>query len=159
MKQVAVIGGGAAGMMAAITAAKEGAQVTIYEKNEKLGKKLYITGKGRCNLTNFCEPSDFFPNVVSNPKFLYSAVSSFTSKDTCAFFEDAGLRLKVERGNRVFPQSDKSCDVIKTLEKELKANRVKVCLHTEIKDISELKEDAVIIETVKSADSEEKKSE
>ncbi|MBR2754719.1 MAG: (d)CMP kinase [Lachnospiraceae bacterium] len=147
MKQVAVIGGGAAGMMAAITAAKEGAQVTIYEKNEKLGKKLYITGKGRCNLTNFCEPSDFFPNVVSNPKFLYSAVSSFTSKDTCAFFEDAGLRLKVERGNRVFPQSDKSSDVIKTLEKELKANHVKVCLHTEIKDISELKEDAVIIAT------------
>ena len=147
MKQVAVIGGGAAGMMAAITAAKEGAQVTLYEKNEKLGTKLYITGKGRCNLTNFCEPSDFFPNVVSYPKFLYSAVSSFTSKDTCAFFEDAGLRLKVERGSRVFPQSDKSSDVIKTLEKELKANHVKVCLHTEIKDISELKEDAVIIAT------------
>ena len=147
MKQVAVIGGGAAGMMAAITAAKEGAQVTIYEKNEKLGKKLYITGKGRCNLTNFCEPSDFFPNVVSNPKFLYSAVSSFTSKDTCAFFEDAGLRLKVERGNRVFPQSDKSSDVIKTLEKELKANHVKVCLHREIKDLAELKEDAIIIAT------------
>lgn len=147
MKTVAVIGGGAAGMMAAITAAKEGAQVTIYEKNEKLGKKLYITGKGRCNLTNFCEPSDFFPNVVSNPKFLYSAVSSFTSKDTCAFFEDAGLRLKVERGNRVFPQSDKSSDVIRTLEKELKANHVKVCLHREIRDIAELKEDAVIIAT------------
>ena len=147
MKQVAVVGGGAAGMMAAITAAKEGAQVTIYEKNEKLGKKLYITGKGRCNLTNFCEPSDFFPNVVSNPKFLYSAVSSFTSKDTCAFFEDAGLRLKVERGNRVFPQSDKSSDVIKTLEKELKANHVKVCLHREIKDLAELKEDAIIIAT------------
>ena len=134
-------------MMAAITAAKEGAQVTIYEKNEKLGKKLYITGKGRCNLTNACEPSEFYPNVVSNPKFLYSAVASFPSKDTCAFFETAGLPLKKERGNRVFPLSDKSSDVIKTLEKLLKQYRVKVCLRTEIKDIGQLQEDAVIIAT------------
>ena len=147
MTKVAVIGGGAAGMMAAIAAAQEGAQVTIYEKNEKLGKKLYITGKGRCNLTNACGLSDFFPNVVSSPKFLYSAVSSFTSKDTCAFFEEAGLPLKTERGNRVFPQSDKSSDVIKTLEKQLKKLRVKVCLRTEIRDLAQLKEDAVIIAT------------
>ncbi|MBR5425254.1 MAG: NAD(P)/FAD-dependent oxidoreductase, partial [Clostridiales bacterium] len=84
MREVVVIGGGASGMMAAIAAAEEGAKVTLYEKNEKLGKKLYITGKGRCNLTNACEISDFFSNIVSNEKFLYSAVYSFSEKDTCA---------------------------------------------------------------------------
>ena len=147
MRTVAVIGGGASGMMAAIAAAEEGAKVTLYEKNEKLGKKLYITGKGRCNLTNACEIADFFPNIVSNGKFLYSAVYSFSGRDTCAFFEDAGLPLKTERGNRVFPASDKSSDVIKTLEKKLKECGVKVCLHREIHDLSDLSADAVIIAT------------
>ena len=147
MREVAVIGGGASGMMAAIAAAEEGARVTLYEKNEKLGKKMYITGKGRCNLTNACEVSDFFSNIVSNEKFLYSAVYSFSEKDTCAFFEDAGLPLKVERGNRVFPASDKSSDVIKALEKKLKELHVTVRLRQEIKDLSAIKADAIIIAT------------
>lgn len=147
MRKVAVIGGGAAGMMAAIAAAKEGAKVTLFEKNEKLGKKLFITGKGRCNLTNACDISEFFSNVVNNEKFLFSAVYSFTNQDTCTFFENAGLPLKVERGNRVFPESDKSSDVIKTLEKVLRECNVKVRLRTEINDISEIDADAVIVAT------------
>jgi len=147
MKKVAVIGGGASGMMAAIAAAREGAEVTLFEKNEKLGKKLFITGKGRCNLTNACDISEFFSNVVNNEKFLYSAVYSFTNKDTCTLFEEAGLPLKIERGNRVFPESDKSSDVIKTLEKLLRENKVKVRLRTEIKDIENIDADAIIVAT------------
>ena len=90
-------------MMAAIAAAEEGADVTLYEKNEKLGKKLFITGKGRCNVTNACSMDSFFRNIVHNEKFLYSALKSFTNDDTQNFFENEGLRLKVERGDRVFP--------------------------------------------------------
>ncbi|MDO4529712.1 MAG: aminoacetone oxidase family FAD-binding enzyme, partial [Lachnospiraceae bacterium] len=147
MKKVTVIGGGAAGMMAAITAAEAGASVTLLEKNEKLGKKLYITGKGRCNLTNTCELPAFFDNIPRGNKFLYSAIYSFSNADTCAFFEDAGLALKEERGGRIFPVSDKSSDVIRALEKRLREAGVKVCLKTEVKDLSSIDADAIIIAT------------
>lgn len=147
MKKVTVIGGGPSGMMAAITAAEAGASVTLLEKNEKLGKKLYITGKGRCNLTNSCELPAFFDNIPRGNKFLYSSVYSFSNEDTCRFFEDAGLPLKEERGGRIFPVSDKSSDVIRTLEKKLKECGVKVKLKTEVKDIRKLDADAVIIAT------------
>ena len=147
MKKVTVIGGGPAGMMAAISAASCGAQVTLLEKNEKLGKKLYITGKGRCNLTNACDITDFFENIVSNPKFLYSAVYSFTNTDTVSFFEEHGLPLKEERGMRVFPQSDKSSDVIKTMQLALKEAGVRVKLNTTVKSIEGLDADSVVIAT------------
>lgn len=130
--KVLVVGGGAAGMMAAIWAARAGASVMLLEKNEKLGKKLYITGKGRCNLTNACEVEDLFPHIVSNKNFLYSAFYSFTNEQTMDFFEHLGCRLKVERGKRVFPVSDKSSDVIKGLARELDRLNVEVCLHTEV---------------------------
>ena len=112
--KIIVIGGGPAGMIAAIFAAQN-AEVLLIEKNEKLGKKLYITGKGRCNVTNDTFEEDFFNNVVTNPRFLMSAINSFTPADVMEFFTENGLRLKTERGNRVFPASDKSSDVIKTL--------------------------------------------
>lgn len=147
MKKVTVIGGGPAGMMAAITAAEEGASVTLLEKNEKLGKKLYITGKGRCNLTNSCELPAFFGNIPRGEKFLYSSVYSFSNADTCQFFEDAGLPLKEERGGRIFPVSDKSSDVIRTLERKLKECGVKVQLKTEVKDLAKIDADALIIAT------------
>ena len=114
-----VVGGGAAGMMAAITAAENGAQVTLLERNDRLGKKLYITGKGRCNVTNDCAPEDFFPNVPRNPRFLYSAIYAFPPREVMAWFEARGCALKTERGNRVFPQSDKSASVIDALRAEL----------------------------------------
>ena len=125
-----VVGGGAAGMMAAIMAARNGDEVTLIEKNEKLGKKVYITGKGRCNLTNACDDADFFDNVITNPKFLYSAYYGFTSSQVMDFFEDLGLKLKVERGNRVFPASDHSSDVIGTLKRELNRLSVTVLYNT-----------------------------
>ena len=118
MKTV-VIGGGPAGMISAYFQAKNGNSVTLIEKNEKLGKKLYITGKGRCNITNDCDVQTFLANVVSNPKFLMSSIYSFTPQDTINFFEEIGLKTKVERGNRVFPFSDKSSDVIKVLKNAL----------------------------------------
>ena len=147
MKKIAVIGGGPAGMMAAISAAESGADVTLYEKNDKLGKKLFITGKGRCNLTNACDVRDIFGNIVNNSKFLYSAIYSFTNEDTVSFFEERGLRLKEERGQRIFPESDKSSDVIKVLEKAVRDAGVKVRLKSNISSIDGLKEDAVIIAT------------
>lgn len=119
-----VVGGGASGMISAIFQARNGNEVTLIEKNEKLGKKLYITGKGRCNLTNHCSPEEVLFNVVSNPKFLMGAVNTFSPSDVMSFFEEIGLTLKTERGNRVFPVSDKSSDVIKVLEREL--NRLNV---------------------------------
>lgn len=137
MKQVIVIGGGAAGMMAAITCARNGHQVTLLEQNEKLGKKLYITGKGRCNLTNASDMEELFSNVVTNPKFLYSAFYGFDNYQTIAFFEELGLKTKIERGERVFPQSDKSSDVIAVLQKELKKLDVKVLLYTKAEEILE----------------------
>ena len=132
MKRVAVIGAGPAGMMAAASAAFAGAQTVLLEKNEKPGKKLYITGKGRCNLTNACEVQDFFDNIVSNPRFAYSAVYGFSNKDTISFFEHEGLALKTERGARVFPVSDKASDVTKTLESCLRRAGAKVSLGTEV---------------------------
>ena len=121
-----VVGGGAAGMMAAITAAENGAQVTLLERNDRLGKKLYITGKGRCNVTNDCTPEDFFQNVPRNPRFLYSAIYAFPPREVMAWFEARGCALKTERGNRVFPQSDKSASVIDALRAELRRLGVRV---------------------------------
>ncbi len=129
MKKCIVIGGGAAGMFAAIMAAAGGISVSLWEKNEKLGKKLFITGKGRCNLTNNCETEVLFQNVMTNSKFLYSAFYQFNSQDLMAFFEAEGLRLKTERGNRVFPESNKSSDVIRVLEKKLRQLDVSVELN------------------------------
>ena len=110
---VIVVGGGASGLLSAYFHAKNGENVTLIEQNEKLGKKLYITGKGRCNLTNDCDVETFLNNVVTNPKFLLSSIYGFTPSDTINLFESLGLTLKTERGNRVFPLSDKSSDVIK----------------------------------------------
>lgn len=157
MKKIIVIGGGAAGMLAAITAAREGADVTLIEKNEKLGKKVYITGKGRCNVANDCDPEDFFKNVVTNSKFMYSAYYSFDSEQVKTMLESAGCPLKTERGNRVFPVSDHSSDIIKALNNMLKDAGVEVLLNTEVVSIGtdgwvyttkgSLEADAVIIAT------------
>ncbi len=127
---IIVVGGGPAGMMAAYTAAVEGHAVTLLEKNEKLGKKLYITGKGRCNLTNACDRDGFFAAVTHNPRFLYSAWAAMDSAAVMEFFESAGLPLKVERGNRVFPASDKSSDVLRAMERRVRGAGVDVRLHT-----------------------------
>ncbi|MBR2944665.1 MAG: NAD(P)/FAD-dependent oxidoreductase [Clostridia bacterium] len=118
-RTVAIIGGGPAGMMGAIYASINGASVTLFEKNDRLGKKLAITGKGRCNVTNDCENSEFLKNVISNPKFLYASISNFTTSDTKDFFENAGVPLKTERGRRVFPVSDKAIDIVNALKKAL----------------------------------------
>ncbi|MCF0133495.1 MAG: NAD(P)/FAD-dependent oxidoreductase [Blautia sp.] len=135
MSKVIVVGGGAAGMMCAVHLSRAGHQVTLLEKNEKLGKKLFITGKGRCNLTNACDTAELFQAVVRNPKFLYSAFYTYDNQSVMHFFEQAGVKLKVERGNRVFPESDHSSDIIRGLERELKKGGVKICLHTEVKEI------------------------
>ena len=132
MSKVIVIGGGPAGMFAAYYAAKNGHKVTLLEQNEKLGKKLYITGKGRCNITNASDMESLFANVCSNEKFLYSAFYSYTNEQVIDFFETYGLRTKVERGNRVFPVSDHSSDVIATLTKALKDVKAEVKLYTKV---------------------------
>ncbi|MBE6589330.1 MAG: NAD(P)/FAD-dependent oxidoreductase [Ruminococcaceae bacterium] len=119
--RVAVIGGGAAGMMAALTAARAGATVTLYEKNDRLGKKLRITGKGRCNLTNNCDLNEFLSNVPTNPRFLYASLSRFSTADTISFFEEAGVPLKTERGKRVFPVSDRAGDIVAALDRRCRA--------------------------------------
>ncbi len=127
MKQIIVIGGGPAGMMAAGIAAKRGLHVKLIEQNKQLGKKLLITGKGRCNVTNACEdPEDLIRNVPTNGSFLYSAFYSFTNQQTMAFFEELGVPLKIERGNRVFPVSDKSQDIVNALQKHLIDNNVEL---------------------------------
>lgn len=118
-KKVIVIGAGPAGMMAAGAAAENGAQVLLLEKNQKVGRKLAITGKGRCNITNFCDTDTFIAHLTANPRFMYSAINRFSCYDTVAFFEERGLRTKVERGNRVFPESDKALDVVDTLYRYL----------------------------------------
>lgn len=133
--KIAVIGGGPAGMMAAYAADEGGADVTLFEKNEKLGKKMYISGKGRCNLTNDCSPREFFAEVPTNPKFLYGAINKFSPADTLDFCAKYGLKTKTERGNRVFPVSDKSSDVIKTFAHALSQIGVKVCLNSQILSI------------------------
>lgn len=135
MRKIGIIGGGAAGMIAAIAAAEEGHEVHLYEKNEKLGKKIYITGKGRCNVTNACQPEDFFGNVVTNGKFLYSSFYGFTNQDMMDFLEQEGCRLKTERGQRVFPESDKSSDVIRALAHSLEKRGVSVHLRHTVEDI------------------------
>lgn len=135
MKHVTVIGGGAAGMMAAAAAAKKGCRVTVFEKNEKLGKKIYITGKGRCNVTNDCDMETLFDCVVTNKRFLYSAFYSFTNRDMMELLEKAGCPLKTERGGRVFPQSDKSSDVISALSRTLRELGVEVCLREPVKEL------------------------
>ena len=127
-------------MMAAVAAAKKGTmdgscKVILVEKNEKLGKKLYITGKGRCNVTNACEVETLFGNVMENRKFLYSAIYGFDNQAVMRFFEEAGCRLKIERGQRVFPDSDHSSDIIKALVRELEKAGVKVMLNAEVRKI------------------------
>ncbi len=133
--RVAVIGAGASGLMAAYAAASNGNDVTVFEKNEKCGKKIYITGKGRCNLTNDVSPQDFLTNIVTNAKFLTGAVYSFPPERTKSFFEEGGLRLKTERGNRVFPVSDKASDVTKCLEKYCKNAGVNFKFNTEVQEL------------------------
>ena len=135
MSKVLIIGGGAAWMMAAAFAAKNGNRVEVFEKNEKLGKKLFITGKGRCNITNAADLEDFFPAVTSNPKFLYSAFYSFTNEQVISFFEELGVKTKVERGGRVFPVSDHSSDVIQALKSEMERLGVKINLNAEVKEL------------------------
>ncbi len=135
MEKIVIIGGGAAGMAAGIFLGEQGHKVHIFEKNEKLGKKLFITGKGRCNLTNSCDEETFFQSVVTNPKFLYSAFYGFTNQDTVDFFEGLGLKVKEERGGRIFPVSDHSSDVIGVLEKRLKQLDVKIHLKSRVQEI------------------------
>lgn len=125
-RKVAVIGGGAAGMMAAIFAARHGDAVTVFEKNAKIGRKLYITGKGRCNLTNNCDSKTVIENTPTNGRFLYSALNRFSPADTMRFFEENGLPLKTERGHRVFPVSDKAADVVDTLLHTAKREGVQI---------------------------------
>ena len=162
MSNVIVVGGGAAGMMAAVFAARNGQNVQLLEKNEKLGKKLFITGKGRCNITNAADIEDLFTAVTSNPKFLYSGFYSFTNQQVIDFFEELGVKTKIERGERVFPVSDHSSDVIAAFSRELKSLGVSVSLHTEVKELlceqdkvcgvlltngKKMKADAVIVAT------------
>lgn len=135
MAKILIIGGGAAGMAAAAFLGEHGHQVHVFEKNEKLGKKLFITGKGRCNLTNSCDEETFFQSVVSNEKFLYSAFHGFSNEDAIAYFEQLGLPLKEERGGRIFPKSDHSSDVIKALEQRMKELDVKSHLNSLVKEI------------------------
>lgn len=133
--RVAVIGGGAAGQLAAIRAAENGHRVTIFEQNEKLGKKLFITGKGRCNVTNAADREGFFRHVVRNPRFLYSAYANFDSAAIMSLIENAGVPLKIERGQRVFPASDHSSDILKALERTVRARGVEVRLNTRVSAI------------------------
>ena len=135
MKKVCVIGGGAGGLMAAYAAAEKGHEVILFEKNEKLGKKIYITGKGRCNFTNDLPPEEFLQNVVRGEKFLRGAIYSFSPQKTIEFFENYGLNVKIERGNRAFPVSDHASDVTKTLEKACKSVGVNVHLNEKVEKI------------------------
>lgn len=139
MKKVIVIGAGPAGMMAAITAAKNNNEVILLDGNEKVGKKLFITGKGRCNVTNIKDISEFFDYIPGNPHFLYSALYSYTNEDTINFFESQGIKLKSERGGRVFPASDKSSDIIKGLTKELNKNNINIKLNCKVTNIKSSK--------------------
>ena len=130
MAEVLVIGGGAAGMMAAIWAARSGASVTLWEKNDRLGRKLAITGKGRCNITNAAPVDELIRNLPGNGRFMHSAFAAFDNRDVMQFFTELGVPLKVERGQRVFPQSDNAAEVIGALEKELGRLSVRVCYNT-----------------------------
>ena len=161
MSKVIVIGGGPAGMMAATTAAEAGHSVTLYEQNAKLGKKLYITGKGRCNITNACDVEDLISAMVHNDKFMYSSFYTFTNEQAISFFNDRGCPTKVERGNRVFPVSDKSSDVIQTMSRACRKAGVEIKVNTKVDKLAhngnavmgiyvekeEIRADAVIIAT------------
>ena len=135
MENITVIGGGAAGMMAAISAAKSGHEVLLIEKNEKLGKKIYITGKGRCNVTNACDFDEFQRSIVTNSRFMFSSLRGFFNDDLMAMIEEAGCPLKTERGDRVFPVSDKASDITKALERILRELKVRIRLNTEVKEL------------------------
>ena len=136
MSKVLIVGGGAAGMFASVWAARNGHEVLLFEKNDRLGRKLFITGKGRCNITNACEDIEtLFSSVTSNSKFLYSGFYGFTNQDAIAFFEELGVRTKVERGDRVFPVSDHSSDVIRALEREMDRQGVQIYLKTSVKKL------------------------
>ena len=135
MNEVIIIGGGAAGLMAAVSAAQSGAKVTLLERNEKLGKKIYITGKGRCNATNACDAQAFMKNVVKNPRFLFSALNALAPSDLMQFLEDNGCPVVVERGDRVFPESQKASDVTRAFEKALRRLNVNVRLHCRVLSI------------------------
>lgn len=135
MAKILIIGGGAAGMAAAVFLGEKNHEVHLFEKNEKLGKKLFITGKGRCNITNTCDEETFFKSVVTNSKFLYSAFYGYSNQDVISFFENLGLAVKEERGGRIFPVSDHSSDVIHVLEKRMKELGVKIHLKSEVADV------------------------
>ena len=136
MSDILVIGGGAAGMMAAVFAARTGANVTLLEKNEKLGKKVYITGKGRCNLTNDCGRDEFLAQVPRNPRFLYSALNFFSPRDMMMLLEENGCPVTVQRGKRVFPSSEKASDVTKALTGLLRKLNVRICLNAEVRSLT-----------------------
>ena len=135
MNNVVVIGGGAAGMMAAVYAAREGAHVTLLERTEKLGKKIYITGKGRCNVTNAAEGDQFMQSIMRSPRFCYAALNLLDSRGVMDFFESAGVPLKIERGERVFPQSDHASDVTRALEREMRAAGVEIKLCARVREL------------------------
>jgi len=135
MSKVLIVGGGAAGMFAAVFSALAGAEVHLFEQNEKLGKKLYITGKGRCNFTNACDMETLFDNVVNNTKFLYSAFNTYNNYDIIDFFESLGIKTKIERGNRVFPKSDHASDIILALERKMKELGVKIHLKSKVQKL------------------------
>ncbi|MBR3873100.1 MAG: NAD(P)/FAD-dependent oxidoreductase [Clostridia bacterium] len=142
MSEIIIIGGGAAGLMAAVTAAGAGAHVTLLERNEKLGKKIYITGKGRCNATNACEPDAFMKSVVKNPRFLYSALNVLPPSALMEWLENHGCPIVVERGDRVFPESQKASDVTRAFERELRRLNVNVRLNARVQSL-DVKEAAV----------------
>lgn len=135
MSKVIIIGAGPAGMMSAIEASKKH-EVILIDGNEKIGKKLFITGKGRCNVTNAKDISEFFDYIPGNPHFLYSALYTFTNEDTMNFFKEEHIKLKVERGDRVFPESDKSSDIIRGLDNALRRSNVNILLNSRVKDIN-----------------------
>ena len=149
-----VIGGGAAGMTAAAAAARAGSEVTLLEKNEKLGKKIYITGKGRCNVTNSCDFDTFIANIVRNPRFMYSSLRSFGPEDTMRMIEENGVKLKVERGNRVFPVTDHASDITKALCRALEKSGVRIRLKTEVISI-EKKGEHFLLGTISSGKKEQ----
>ena len=144
---IVVVGGGAAGLMAAAAAAQAGANVLLLERNEKLGKKLYITGKGRCNVTNACDTQDLFGQILRNAKFMYSAIYTFDNFRVMDFFEQNGTPLKTERGGRVFPVSDHASDIIRALSNALERGQVNVRLHTRAASVSKQADGFVVKDT------------
>ena len=146
--KVIVIGAGAAGLMASIKASENGHQVVLLDSNEKVGRKLYITGKGRCNVTNNVNTNEFIKNVVTNPKFMFSSINSFTPSDTIEFFNDRGVELVTERGNRVFPKSYKASDIIDCLFNECKKNGVRIAFGSKVTKV-EKKNDLFYVNTTK----------